>query len=101
MKFSGFNIHAQGVKNTPALIEWHKINQSSWCLVMDGVQLARDIKTASPNTQVIVRQFTPDGFWYTHNPEEYLAYTDREGIDPTLWCFVENESGINHDWNVR
>lgn len=101
MKFCGFNTHAQGVKNPQALIEWHKVNQPSWALVMDGVQLARDIKLATPLTQVIVRQYMPDGFWYTQRPEDFLAFTDKEQIDHNLWVYVDNEAGINQDWNMR
>lgn len=101
MKFSGVNIHGQGVKNRPSLIEWHRVNQPSWALVMDDLSLAREIKAVTPNTQVIVRQYMPDGFWYAQSPEEFLAFTDREGVDSNLWVYVENEAGLNVDWNVR
>lgn len=101
MKFHGVNAHGQGVKDKPALVNWHKVNMPSWALVMDELPLARDIKTASPNTQVIVRVYRPDGFWYTQTPEAYLSFMDSQSIDNNLWLYVENEAGLNVDWNVR
>jgi hypothetical protein len=101
MKFHSLNIHAQGLKNAQALIEWHKANLPSWSMIMDGLALAREIKQSSPNTQVIARQYMPDGFWYSQTPEAFLGFTDREQIDANLWVYVENEAGINVEWNVR
>lgn len=100
--FWAFNTQAARLQDRAALIEYYRINKPTWGLVMGDVQLARDIKAASPITHVIVRIYKPDGFWYDNkSPEDYLKFMDEEHVDDNLWCYVENEAGINPAWNKR
>lgn len=99
--FWGLNIEAAKLQNRAATIEYYRVVQPTWGLVLDDVQLARDIKAASPSTHVIVRLFRPDGYWYTQTPEDYLKFMDDSHVDDDLWCYVENEAGLNVAWNLR
>lgn len=87
--------------NREQFIEYHRVTQPVWTLVMGDVQLARDTKAASLATNVIVRLYMPDGFWYSQKAEDYLKFMDDNHVDDNLWCFVENEAGINPGWHLK
>lgn len=99
--FFGLNVHAQGLKNLQRVLDYHKNAKPVWSLIMDGVGLGALIKAASPTTNVIIREYQEDGAWYKKTPADYLAFIDQKMGDFDGWSFVENEAGLNIDWNVQ
>lgn len=100
-----FNIHAQGggVVNPNRLLRWHRENRPNWSLVMDNLGYALDIADASPATNVIHRDYTPDGAWFNHTPEDYLKWQKARfaGLNANLWGYVDNEAGVRPDWYIE
>jgi hypothetical protein len=96
-----FNIHAQGVKDYKALIDYARSYRPKWALVMDGVGMALDLKAASPLTNVIHRAYKPDGYWLSRSPEDFLMQAYQEVGSNDLWVYVENEVGLQAAWFTR
>lgn len=100
MSFIGHNFSAQGIQDLPAALAHVRKTKPNWLVVLDGVEVAKQFKDASPSTNVIVRLYMPDGFHYTRMPMLYLTEMYKQVGDADLWCYVENEAGINPQWNV-
>jgi hypothetical protein len=103
--FIGWNIHAQGVKDKATLRQRVAQMRPRWLVVMDDAGLARLLKADSPTTNVIVRDWQPDGHWAIHrSPEAFIAdVRSRYSADDIgkLWFYVDNEVGLNADYNIR
>ena len=96
----GFNIHAQGVKDTARLMSWCAENKPAWMGVMDGVGLAKAIRQASPDTQVWHRAYPSGGdeaIWKRISPQQWVAQARRELDGTGLWAYCLNEPGFDQD----
>lgn len=100
MSFIGHNFHAQGIKDLPRALDHVRKTKPNWLVVMDGVETAKQFKDASPTTNVIVRLYMPDGFHYGRAPMAYLIEMRKQVGSADLWCYVENEAGIEAEWNT-
>lgn len=93
-----YNIHAQGVKDTPRLLAHIARLKPSWVGVMDGVGLAQDIRRVSPNTKVWHRAYPEGGdetIWQRLSPAEWVARTAAELKGTDLWAYCLNEPGFD------
>jgi hypothetical protein len=103
--FIGWNIHAQGVKDKATLRQRVAQMRPRWLVVMDDAGLARLLKADSPTTNVIVRDWQADGHWaISRQPQDFINdVRSRYSADDIggLWFYVDNEVGLNTDWNSR
>jgi hypothetical protein len=103
--FIGWNIHAVGVKDKATLRQRVAQMRPRWLVVMDDAGLARLLKEDSPTTNVIVRDWQPDGYWaINRSPEAFIAdvRSRYSAADiGKLWFYVDNEVGLNPDYNIR
>lgn len=103
--FIGWNIHAVGVKDKATLRQRVAQMRPRWLVVMDDAGLARLLKEDSPTTNVIVRDWQPDGHWaINRSPEAFIAdvRSRYSAADiGKLWFYVDNEVGLNPDYNIR
>lgn len=107
MTFYGENIHAQGVKDTTALLAHVRKAQPAWLLVMDGLTLAVQLKAASPTTNVIHRNYGvtngDDDVFARVSPEQWLDLRAKES-DTGVWLHTTCEPGWGQDvidWHVN
>lgn len=98
-----YNIRAQFVEDEPYLIELTRRHKPRWALVLDGTGLARKLKEASPNTNVIVRYYPDDRIEYLGSPRDFFDRVRKEVDGSDLWVYVGNEVGVggkaNKFWN--
>lgn len=96
----GFNINAVDAPNRQALIDWHAQARPAWALVMDdsGLGLCRDIHAASPNTQIIYRDYGSyggdDGLHTNKDPEKWIQEQHAK-LQGRYWCYAGNEPGFD------
>lgn len=94
----GFNVH-NGVKDEPRLVEFYRKTKPRWGLFMNNMSLAQRVKDASPTTNIIYRDYQPDGAWINHsNPQDYIDYTQRLLAGHDFYGYVDNEVGLNPKW---
>jgi hypothetical protein len=100
--FHGLNIRAQQVANKQRLIEYFRGAKPAWGVVIDGVGLAREIKDASPESNIIVRRYPEggDGAYIRMQPEVYLHLMRYYIGDADVWCYTDNEVGLALDWHI-
>lgn len=99
--FYGFNVQAQGVRDKERLLQYVRAVKPKWMIVLDGVGLAKEIKAASPTTNVVVRQYQKDGYWIGKDPAYFLSEMRKYIGDADVWVYADNEVGLNPDWNIR
>lgn len=95
-----YNIHAQGVKDTPRLLAHLAKLKPTWAGVMNGVRFAQEIHNASPNTQVWHRAYPEGGdetIWKRLSPGEWVTRTATELKDTGLWAYCLNEPGFDDE----
>lgn len=69
---------------------------------MDAMSLADRIKEASPYTNIIYRNWQPDGSWTSHkNPQDFLDYTQRLLGGRDFYAYTDNEYGLQPRWNTE
>ncbi len=90
-----YNVHAQGLKDTNGLITHLKRIRPVSVLVMDGLQLCRQIKQAVPNTIAIHRTWPDDDIHNRISPEEWLKRKRQEVGQDDIWCYTSNEPGFS------
>lgn len=96
-----YNIHGQFVKDPAYLLQLTAAHQPRWALVMDQSALASRLIDASPTTQVVHRTYRDDGYWTSHNPDEWLGFHRAAYDDPRLWHYTDNEVGVQVDWHIE
>ena len=84
----GYNIHAQRVTERNKLMKHLATIQPAAVLVMDGVQLAREIKAMLPSTTVISRIYPDEDIQNHTTPEQWL---DQRGPQ------AERRAGLDTD----
>lgn len=86
----GFNINGQRVGNSATLFNVIQQSKPAWTLVMDNLQMAFNVKEASPQTNVIYRAWNVNDatVWRAMSPETYVnsLHADRR-----LWWQILNE----------
>ena len=105
--FYGFNVHAQGVKDVQRLLTHVHKTQPAWMLVMDGLELCKQIIDASPKTHVIHRNYGitqgDDNVFAKVTPERWLELRGAES-NTGAWLMTTCEPGWGQDvidWHVK
>lgn len=94
----GFNVHP-GVKDEQRLLDFVNRTRPRWMLFMNNMSLAERAKAISPGTNIIYRDWQPDGAWTNHqNPQDFLDYTQRLLGDRPFYAYVDNEVGLKPEW---
>lgn len=98
--FYGLNCLGQ-VKSEREYLDYHAKAEPPFTLLLEAVGLARQVKTASPSTNVILRAGFPDGAWVRQSPSKLLNYWRSQiGIED-FWCYCDNEVGLALDWHIE
>lgn len=107
MTFYGENIHAQGLKDVAALLTHVQKTQPNWELVMDGLDLCKQIKVASPTTNVIHRNYAAtngdDDVFKRYSPQQWLD-AHANDIAAGGWLHTTCEPGWSQaviDWHIE
>jgi hypothetical protein len=66
-------------------------------LVIDGVQLCRDIQNVSARTQVIHRAYPDEEIWRQKTPAQWIEQKKSEVGNSRLWLYTVNEVGLSDD----
>ena len=90
-----YNIHAQGIKNTERLLSHLKIIKPKAVVVMDGLALARIIKSQNPETIVIHREWPDDDIYLRQSPTQWLANKRSQVGTDDIWLYTTNEPGYD------
>lgn len=105
--FYGENIHSAGVKDVAALLTHVHKTQPSWTLVMDGLDLCKQILVASPTTNVIHRNYAvtdgDDNVFARIAPARWLELRAAEA-DAGVWLHTTCEPGWSQqviDWHLE
>ncbi|MBN8591009.1 MAG: hypothetical protein J0M33_04595 [Anaerolineae bacterium] len=96
-----YNIHGQFVKDPAYLMALVAAQQPRWALVMDHSALASRLLDSSPTTNIVHRTYRDDGYWTSHNPDEWLNFHRATYDDPRLWHYTDNEVGIQAEWHLE
>ena len=92
----GFNVHATSQNFDKNKLYAHiQKTHPAWMLVMDGLQVARDIKALIPECNVIHRAWPDEEIWKQQSPAEWVANKKREIGDADVWCYTVNEMGLS------
>lgn len=91
----GYNTHATSPNfdKNKLYIHLQKI-RPPWMLVMDGLQVARDIKSLLPECNVIHRAWPDSEIWHQLSPADWVAQKKREIGDADVWCYTVNEQAL-------
>lgn len=91
-----YNIHATtpGFDKSKLLAHLQKL-QPAWILVMDGLQLAKDIKAALPSSNVISRIYPDEETYKTVPPQDWVNRKVAETGGADIWCYTINEAGFS------
>lgn len=99
-RFYGLNCLGQ-VKSEREYLDYHAKAEPPFTLLLEAAGLARQVKTASPSTNVILRSGFPDGTWVNQSPGKLLNYWRSQiGIDD-FYCYCDNEQGLALDWHIE
>src|SRR5574341_1333886 len=94
-----YNIRAQFVEDVPYLIQLTATHKPRWALVMDGVELAAQLKAASPTTNVIHRAWPDDRVQMS--PKDWIEKKKVEMKGYPFWAYTYNEIGLQADWHIE
>lgn len=102
-RFYGLNVQAAQIADKQRLLTYMRVAQPPWNVVLDGVGLAREMKAASPKSNIAVRAGFPDGYWINtvKEPSKCLDYWRKELNGADLWVYVDNEAGIAPEWHLE
>lgn len=98
-----FNIHAQtkNLDKTKLLLHMER-SRPPWALVMDGIDLCKDIRNVSPKTNVISRIYPDEEIWKKVTPKQWIEEKRGEIKDQPIWAYTVNEQGLSDalcDWH--
>ncbi len=92
----GFNIHATSQNFDKGKLLAHLTKtRPAWALVMDGLQVCRDIKANLPECNVIHRAWPDEEIWKQQSPADWVANKKREIGDADVFCYTVNEMGLS------
>jgi hypothetical protein len=90
-----YNIHATSKDFDKGKLLAHLTRiRPAWALVMDGLQVCRDIKAALPECNVIHRAWPDEEVYKTTSPQDWVAAKKKEVGDADVWCYTVNEMGF-------
>jgi hypothetical protein len=98
------NIHAANLNDKPRLMAYLQATQPRWTLVMDSLDVAREIKAALPDCNVIFRAWPDDELVKQMTPEQWVTGTIARLQGADLWAYGGNEMGFSDDvltWTAR
>ena len=91
----GYNCHATSPNFDKNKLYTHVLKtRPAWMLVMDGLQVARDIKTALPACNVIHRAWPDEEIWKHQSPSDWVIAKKKEIGDADVWCYTINEQAL-------
>ncbi len=104
MKLS-LNVHGANVPDKPRLLDYLKKTAPSWVVIMDNLDLAREIKALLPSCNVVFRAWPDDDLVNQHTPEVWvsIAKARLQGA-ADLWCYGGNEMGFSDktlEWTAK
>lgn len=93
-----YNIHAvtPGFDKGKLLAHLTKI-RPTWVLVMDGLQVCRDIKASVPECNVIHRAYANENDWDKISPGTWVANKVKEIGGADVWGYATNEAGFSDE----
>jgi hypothetical protein len=98
-----YNIHAQRVLEHDRLIKHLEKIKPTAVLVMDGLGLAREIKSLLPDTTVISRIYPDDDVQNRISPEQWFDHRAKE-TEGGIYAYTSNEAGFGPkliEWHLR
>lgn len=90
-----YNVHGQRVGDRDKLLKHIAKIKPAWILVMDSLDICRDIKQVSPGTNVIHRAYPDEEFWKSTKPVDWVNRKRDEVKDTDVWCYTVNEQGFS------
>lgn len=92
----GHNVHAQSRDfDKNKLLKHVSILQPDWMLVMDDLNLCRDIQAVSSRTKVIYRAFNHENDWDKISPAAWVAAKKKDIGNADVWAYCVNEGGFD------
>lgn len=92
-----YNLHGQNIKDKPRLLAHLRATAPAWVLVMDNLELAREIKAALPATNVIFRAWPDDDIHKRVSPADWVNQKAAAIGGADVWCYTTNEPGFSDD----
>lgn len=92
-----YNIHGQHVRNKPRLLAHLRALTPAWVLIMDNLDLAREIKTALPVTNVIFRAWPDDDVHRRISAQDWVNQKIAAIGGADVWCYTTNEPGFSDE----
>ncbi len=91
----GFNVHATSPNFDKNKLYAHlQKTRPPWMLIMDGMQVAQDIKSFLPECNVIHRAWPDSETWKQVSPADWVAQKKREIGNADVWCYTINEQAL-------
>lgn len=92
------NIQAQSPNFDKAKLLAHLTRlRPSWIIVLDGLQVCRDIKATVPECNVVHRAYAGENNWDKISPGTWVANKKNEIGDADVWCYATNEAGFSDE----
>lgn len=88
-----FNIHGNSLRNPSKAIDVTRKVKPNWALVMDNLDLAEQLKIASPTTNVIFRAWPDDGLHARISAEDWARESKARIGSADVWVYAGNEPG--------
>jgi hypothetical protein len=88
-----FNIHGNSLRNPSKAIDVTRKVKPNWALVMDNLDLAEQLKIASPTTNVIFRAWPDDGLHSWISADDWARESKARIGGADVWVYAGNEPG--------
>lgn len=90
-----FNVHATSPDFDKNKLYTHlQKTRPPWILILDGLQVARDIKAMLPDCNVIHRAWPDEEIWKHVSPADWVNQKKREIGNADVWCYTINEQAL-------
>ncbi len=90
----GLNAHATSKDfDKGKLLTFVQRTQPAWMLVMDGLQVCRDVKAVVPSCNVIHRAYPDEEIYKQLSPQDWVNQKIKEIGHADVWCYTVNEMG--------
>lgn len=90
-----YNINVQGLQNPSKLLSHLQVIKPKAVVVMNGIALARVIKSQNPATMVIHREWPDDDIYLRKSPAQWIADKRAQVGTEDLWVYTTNEPGYD------
>ena len=92
-----YNIHGNNIPDKPRLLAHLQATRPRWVLVMDNLDVAREIKAALPDTNVIFRAWPDDSIHTQVTPEDWVNQKAAAIGTADVWAYTTNEPGFSDE----